>query len=150
MQIEGGLDIFPWISIIDSFQYWLYKNPDHTIAQRDEKFSSLLREYMPWIDYSGYEKFAHKRRQAQLHIFEVPFYYIEYGIAQLGAIGVWKNYMADPKKALEQYIAALSLGYTRKLPMLYETAGIPFDFSPARIKELAEFVWNEREKLIKE
>lgn len=149
-QVEKCIEILPWISIIDLFQYWLYKNPDHTIEQRDQKFYSLLKEYLTRVDFSDYETFATKRRQAQLHIFEVPFYYIEYGIAQLGAIGVWKNYMTDPKKALEQYIAALSLGYTKKLPKLYETAGIPFDFSPERIKELAEFVSAEREKLMKQ
>lgn len=146
-QIEGSLDVLPWVSIIDSFQYWLYKNPGHTIAERDEKFSSLVDEYMPRIDYTDYETMQKKRRQSQLHIFEVPFYYIEYGIAQLGAFGVWQNYMADPQNALEKYKAALSLGYMKKLPDLFQTAGIPFDFSPARIKELADFVWSEKEKI---
>ena len=141
------MDTLPWISIIDSFQYRLYKNPQHTIAERDEKFSEIIETYYPWVDRAGYENFEHKRRQAQLHIYEVPFYYIEYGIAQLGSIGVWKNYMADAQKGIEQYIAALSLGYTKKLPQLYSTAGIPFDFSPARIKELADFLWSEREKI---
>lgn len=125
----------------------MYKNPQHTIAERGEKFAELMKLYHPWIDRTGYETSQQKRRQVQLHIFEVPFYYIEYGIAQLGAIGVRKNYMTNPQKAVEDYKAALSLGYTKKLPELYATAGVPFDFSPARLKELADFVWSEREKI---
>lgn len=146
-QLDGSLDTLPRISIIDSFQYRLYKNENHTVAERDAKFAELLEAYHPRIDRTGYEDFQHKRRQAQLHIFGLPFYYIEYGIAQLGAIGVWKNYLSNPKQAIEKYLNALALGSTKKLPELYETAGIPFDFSPARIKELAEFAWSEREKI---
>jgi oligoendopeptidase F len=108
-QIEGSLATLCWVATIDSFQYWLYKNPTHTIAERDEKFKALINEYQPWIDYSGMEDIQAKRWQAQLHIFEVPFYYIEYGIAQLGAYGIWKNYKEHGSQALEQYIAALRL-----------------------------------------
>lgn len=147
-QIEDIIDILPWISIIDSFQYWIYKKPTHTIDERDAKMVELLEIYQPWVDRTDYKSFQKKRRQSQLHIFEVPFYYIEYGIAQLASIGVWKNYLTDPKQALEQYKSALSLGYTRPLPELYATAGISFDFSPTRIQELAEFVQSERAKLI--
>lgn len=147
-QLDGSLDVLPWVSVIDSFQYRLYKNPNHTIAERDAKFSSLIDTYMPYIDYSDYETFKNKRRQAQLHIYEVPFYYIEYGIAQLGAFGVRKNYMENPEKALNDYKKALSLGYTKKLPELYAAANVPFDFSPARIKEIADFVWEQRERIL--
>ena len=95
----------PWISIVDSFQYWAYKNPNHTIAQRDEKMQELLSTYQPWVDYSIYPDYAKKRWQAQLHIIEHPFYYIDYGIAQLGAIGVRKNYMVNKQETLTQYNA---------------------------------------------
>ena len=148
-QLENLLDVLPRISIIDSFQYRLYKNPTHTIEERDAKFSELLETYEPWIDRSDYKHFEKKRRQPQMHIFEIPFYYIEYGIAQLASLGIRKNYMTNPQEGLEKYKAALSLGYSKKLPTLYETAGISFDFSPARIKELADFVRAEREKLTK-
>ena len=93
--LSGVIETLPWISVIDSFQYRAYKNPTHSIQQRDEKMQELLATYQPWIDFSDYAIFAKKRWQAQLHIFEVPFYYIEYGIAQLGAIGIWKNYMIE-------------------------------------------------------
>ncbi len=147
-QIDWSIEVLPWVSIVDMFQYWLYKNPTHTVKERDEKFSALLKEYHPWIDYSNYEKNASKRWQSQLHIFELPFYYIEYGICQLGAFGVWKNYMENPTEALKKYKTALSLWYTKKLPALYEAAGITFDFSPKKIKELIEFVWEERKKIV--
>jgi oligoendopeptidase F len=80
-------------------------------------------------------------------LFEVPFYYIEYGIAQLGAIGLWMQFKQDKQKALQNYINALSLGGTRTLPQLYEAAGLKFDLSPAHIKTLMDFVNKEMEKL---
>lgn len=144
----GVIETLPRISIIDSFQYWAYKNPRHSIQERDAKLQELLATYQPWIDYTNYENYAKKRRQAQLHIFEVPFYYVEYGIAQLWAIGVWKNYMTDAPKALAMYENWLSLWYTKGVPELFEAMGVPFDFSPERMKELGEFVYKEREKVI--
>jgi oligoendopeptidase F len=85
--------------------------------------------------------------QKQLHIFEVPFYYIEYGIAQLGAIAVWKNYKENPEKGLSSYLEALKLGYTKTIKEIYETAGIEFNFTASYVKELADFVQAELEKL---
>jgi oligoendopeptidase F len=82
-----------------------------------------------------------------LHFFEVPFYYIEYGFAQLGALAVWRNFKKDPKKTIEQYKAALSLGYTQPIPEIYKTAGIEFNFSTAYINELIDFVKEELNKL---
>jgi len=99
------------------------------------------------IDFSGLEEYRKISWQRQLHLFEVPFYYIEYGIAQLGAIGMWMQYKKDPKQALENYTKALSLGGTKTLPELYATAGLKFDFSPGHIKTLMEFVKEEMEKL---
>ncbi|MGY0040487.1 M3 family metallopeptidase [Pedobacter sp. NJ-S-72] len=85
--------------------------------------------------------------QKQLHLYQVPFYYIEYAIAQLGAIAIWKNYKENPEKALQQYLDALALGYTKPMNEIYETAGIKFDFSSGYIKELASFVKDELDKL---
>jgi oligoendopeptidase F len=99
-----------------------------------EEFSS------PVVDYSGLENYRTYHWQRQLHIFEVPFYYIEYGIAQLGAIGLWQQYHQDPKKALQNYTAALALGGTKTLPELFAAAGLPFDFSAAHIRTLMQFV----------
>ena len=85
--------------------------------------------------------------QKQLHLFEVPFYYIEYGIAQLGAIGLWMQYKKNPDQALDNYMNALSLGGTRTLPELYKAAGLRFDFSSENIKTLMDFV-NEQMRIL--
>ena len=100
------------------------------------------------VDWSGLEHFRNYSWQRQLHLFEVPFYYIEYGIAQLGAIGLWMQYKKNKNAALENYIRALSLGGTKTLPELYEAAGLKFDFSADHIKELMDFVQEELEKVL--
>lgn len=143
-QLERTITIFPWIAIIDRFQHWVYENPDHSIDEREKKWMEIL-EYFgdAVIDYSGLNKYRENAWQRQLHLYEVPFYYIEYGIAQLGAIGMWKQYRQDPEKALDNYMNALSLGGTRTLPKLFEAAGLKFDFSPENITELMEFVDKE-------
>ncbi|MBC7552793.1 MAG: M3 family oligoendopeptidase, partial [Taibaiella sp.] len=92
------------------------------------------------VDWDGFDEYRANFWQKQLHLFEVPFYYIEYGIAQLGAIAMWRQYRQNPQQAIDNYMAALSLGYTKTLNELYSTAGIKFDLSPAYVKELADFV----------
>jgi oligoendopeptidase F len=99
------------------------------------------------IDYSGLEHYRPYEWQRQLHLFEVPFYYIEYGIAQLGAIGLWMQFKNNPKQALDNYMHALSLGGTKTLPELYAAAGLKFDFSPNHIKTLMDFVKGEMDQL---
>jgi oligoendopeptidase F len=147
-QLERTITIFPWIVIIDKFQHWVYENPVHTVIERDEKWMEILKEFSDdVIDYSGLEKYRENAWQRQLHLFEVPFYYIEYGIAQLGAIGMWMQYKKDPEKALDNYMNALALGGTKTLPQLYEAAGLKFDFSPENIKTLMDFVNEEMEKI---
>ena len=147
-QLERVITIFPWIATIDKFQHWVYENPGHSIEERKENWLRILNEFSTSaIDYSGLEGFRSYNWQRQLHLFEVPFYYIEYGIAQLGAIGMWKQYRDNPEKALENYMKGLSLGGTKTLPALYAAAGIDFDFSPEKISELMIFVKNELEKL---
>ena len=147
-QLERVITIFPWIATIDKFQHWVYENPTHTIEERKENWLRILNEFATSaIDYSGLEAFRSYNWQRQLHLFEVPFYYIEYGIAQLGAIGMWKQYRDNPEKGLENYMKGLSLGGTKTLPDLYAAAGIDFDFSPEKISELMIFVKDELEKL---
>lgn len=147
-QLERVITIFPWIATIDKFQHWVYENPTHTIEERTNKWVEIMNEFSTnAIDFSGLEEYRKTGWQRQLHLFEVPFYYIEYGIAQLGAIGLWMQYIKNPQQALQNYISALSLGGTKTLPVLYETAGLKFDFSPAHIKTLMEFVNGEMEKL---
>jgi oligoendopeptidase F len=147
-QLERVITIFPWIAVIDKFQHWIYENPGHTIAERTENWMKILEEFSGEVmDFSGLEKYRANGWQRQLHLFEVPFYYIEYGIAQLGAIGLWMQFKKDKSKALENYCSALEMGGTRTLPELYKAAGLEFDFSPAKIKELMQFVSAEMDKL---
>ncbi|HET9057534.1 MAG TPA: M3 family oligoendopeptidase [Chitinophagaceae bacterium] len=147
-QLERVITIFPWIATIDKFQHWLYAHPKHTEQERTDKWMEILKEFSPEvIDYSGLENYRAITWQKQLHLFEVPFYYIEYGIAQLGAIGMWMQFMKNNKNALSNYLNALSLGGTRTLVELFETAGLKFDFSPVYIKSLMEFVHQQMEEL---
>jgi oligoendopeptidase F len=140
-QLERVITIFPWIAIIDKFQHWVYEHPTHTHEERTAAWVSILAEFQDSvIDYSGLEQYRNNAWQRQLHLFEVPFYYIEYGIAQLGAIGMWMQYKKNPEQAMDNYCNALSLGGTKTLPELYKAAGLEFDFSPEKIKVLMEFV----------
>ena len=147
-QLERTITIFPWIAIIDKFQHWVYENPMHTIEERTASWKNIVAEFSTdSIDYSGLDMYRAIGWQRQLHLFEVPFYYIEYGIAQLGAIGMWMQYQKNPTQALEHYMNALSLGGTKTLPELYKTAGIEFNFSPDYVKNLMDFTNQELEKL---
>ena len=140
-QLERVITIFPWIAIIDKFQHWIYEHATHTLEERTAAWVATLAEFTDdVIDYTGLETFRDNAWQRQLHLFEVPFYYIEYGIAQLGAIGMWMQYKKDAQKALDNYAYALSLGGTKTLPDLYKAAGLEFDFSPEKIKVLMDFV----------
>ena len=147
-QLETVIKLLPWIAQVDEFQHWLYVNHSHTNSERTEKWVSLSKAYGTGLtDWSGYEDVQSNSWQRQLHIFEVPFYYIEYGIAQLGALGVWKNSLEDKAKAIEDYKNALKLAYTRSIPQIYETANIKFDFTEKYIKQLAEFIENKLAEL---
>lgn len=147
-QLADVLKTLPWVAVIDQFQHWIYTNPNHTAADREETFKQIFNRFgAGFADWTDLEQQFGNGWQKQLHLFEVPFYYIEYAIAQLGAIAVWKNYKENPEKALEQYLAALALGYTKPMNEIYETAGIKFDFSAEYVKELASFVKDELEKL---
>lgn len=148
-QLERTITIFPWIAIIDKFQHWVYEHPQHSVVERTAAWMNILTEFSTSaIDYTGLDDYRAIGWQRQLHLFEVPFYYIEYGIAQLGAIGLWMQYKKDPKQALDNYMNALSLGGTKTLPELYKAAGLEFNLTPAYIKTLMEFVKTEMDQLI--
>ena len=148
-QLERVITIFPWIAIIDKFQHWIYEHPEHTHEERSTAWTGILNEFRDdVIDYSGLEPYRNNTWQRQLHLFEVPFYYIEYGFAQLGAIGMWMQYKKNKEQALINYCNALSLGATKTLPELYQVAGLEFDFSPGKIKGLMDFVSREMEYIV--
>ena len=147
-QLEGTLKVLPWIAQIDAFQHWVYENPTHSSAERAAYWQQLSIDYGTGLtDWTGFEDLVQNAWQRQLHLFEVPFYYIEYGIAQLGALGVWKNSLENYPQAINQYKKALALGYTASMKDIYQTAGVPFDFSAERLQTLANLIQNELEKL---
>ena len=146
--LEQILETLPWVATIDKFQHWIYENPGHTEEARNKAWIQIFEEFSDDItDWTGLEQARSSYWHKQLHLFEVPFYYIEYGIAQLGAIAVWKNYKERPEKALQQYIQALKLGYTQSIPEVYKAAGIDFNFSSEYIRELIRFIKAEIEQL---
>lgn len=148
-ELERALSIFPWIATIDLFQHWLYTHPEHSNTERTEAWQRIHARFAPRnIDWHGLTSYRDILWQKQLHIFEVPFYYIEYGIAQLGALAMWQQYKQQPEKTLQQYKMALSKGNMLPLPALYETAGITFNFSATHIAQLANFVQSEMQLLM--
>ncbi len=147
-QLAGALKFLPWCMIVDSFQHWLYTNPNHTVEERDDYFVSLLDRFSTGIDWSGLEQYKKLSWLFQLHIFEMPFYYIEYGMSQLGALSIYKNLKEKGNdRTLESYINFLRLGYTKPVDQLYKAAGIEFDFSQKHIGELVKFVKKELDNL---
>jgi oligoendopeptidase F len=146
--LEQIIETLPWVATIDKFQHWIYENPGHTLSERRESWLEIFESFSDNVtDWSGLEEAKSYLWQKQLHLYEVPFYYIEYAIAQLGAIAVWKNYKDNPEQGLKGYIDALELGYMKSIPEVYKAAGIDFSFSKEYIRELIQFVKAEMDKL---
>lgn len=138
--LEGIIGLLPWIATIDAFQHWMYTNPKHTHDQRNAFWLSLMNRFGGITDYSGYEHALETRWQVQRHLWNCPFYYVEYGIAQLGALQLWANSLQDPKAALAAYKNGLALGGSRPLPELFSAANLKFDFTSATLAPLMELV----------
>ena len=146
-QLEKSLETLPWVASIDKFQHWIYTTK-HTAQERKIKWLDISAELgNQIIDWEGSENMHANLWQKQLHLYEVPFYYIEYGMAQLGAIAMWRSYKELGEQALDNYMDALKLGYTKTIGEIYESAGIKFDFSAKYVQELANFIKKELEKL---
>lgn len=145
--LEGIVLILPWIATVDAFQHWLYAHPEQTHDQRRAAWSDLIARYGGIVDWSGLEEARDHAWHRQLHIFLYPFYYIEYGIAQLGALQVWLNARRDRGQAVAAYRRSLALGGSRPLPELFEAADIRFDFSEATLEPLVQALRDELERL---
>jgi len=145
--LEGIVEIFPWIATVDAFQHWIYSHPGHTKADRNGAWLELMDRFGGDVDWKGYEHVRENLWHRQLHIYLHPFYYIEYGIAQLGALQVWANSKRDRAKALSDYQKGLALGGSRPLPELFAAAGCRFDFSGDAVKPLVDLVRKEFAKL---
>jgi oligoendopeptidase F len=148
-QLENVLITLPWTATVDQFQHWLYTHPQHSHEERRDAWNSIRSKFTSsLINRNGLDHFYDYAWHKQLHIFEVPFYYIEYGMAQLGALAIWKRYRQDKESAVADFMKALELGYTRPIGEIYEAAGIRFDFSAENVRELVNFVERELEELI--
>jgi oligoendopeptidase F len=139
--LEGIIRTLTSVAVNDAFQHWLYENPSHSREQRNAQWVALNRQYEGgMVDWEGLEEYRALMWQRILHFYQVPFYYIEYGIAQLGATGIWLRFGQDAPKAIQTYKTALSLGGSRPLPDLFAAAGLSFDFSPKTIRPLAKAI----------
>lgn len=141
--LEGIVEVFPWIATVDAFQHWIYTHPGHTRAERAAAWVELMNRFGGDVDWSGYERERANLWHRQLHIFLHPFYYVEYGIAQLGALQIWANSKADKAKALREYRRGLALGGSRPLPELFSTAGCRFEFNARSLKPFVALLRRE-------
>ncbi|NJO92563.1 MAG: M3 family oligoendopeptidase, partial [Chloroflexia bacterium] len=129
-QLLGTIEVLPWVAMVDKFQHLIYIEKSGSVEKYQEIWKKTAKEFSDnTVDWNGLDDFFNNQWQKQLHIYEVPFYYIEYGFAQLGAIAVWRNYKLNPEKGLTDYENALKLGYTKSIPEIYKAAGIEFNFS---------------------
>ncbi|MFH0825304.1 MAG: M3 family oligoendopeptidase [Pseudomonadota bacterium] len=128
--LEQNILFWPYMAVVDAFQHWVYENPAEARkpAACDRQWEKTWNRFIPWIDWSGLEEDLRTGWQRKLHIHTVPFYYVEYGLALLGAVQVWGNAMKDRAGALAMYRQGLSLGGTKPVPDLFAAAGAKFAF----------------------
>ncbi|HET6821471.1 MAG TPA: M3 family oligoendopeptidase [Anaerolineales bacterium] len=140
--LEEIITFWPYMALVDALQHWIYENPEDgsDASKCEEKWAELWDRFQPGIDYSGLEDAKKTYWHRQSHIFDSPFYYIEYGLAQLGAVQVWANSLKDQRKAVADYRKALALGATVPLPQLFATAGAKFAFDAQTLKEAVDLM----------
>ncbi|MFL2532449.1 MAG: hypothetical protein CND01_00520 [Marine Group II euryarchaeote MED-G34] len=136
--LEKIVCFLPWMATIDAFQHWVYANPEHTHEERSEHWMELRQRFGPRTDWSGFEGLKETSWQGQLHLFQVPFYYIEYGIAQLGALQMWQYHRRDTEDGLARYARAMRLGNTKPLPELFGAAGLNLGFDEEHVASLID------------
>jgi oligoendopeptidase F len=135
--LESIVRLLAWIATIDAFQHWIYTNPDHTTEERERSWMSLRTRFGGAESWDDYDRIQRSYWQRQGHLFTAPFYYIEYGIAQLGALGIWTQYRKNPASGIAAYKRALAFGGSKTLPELFAEAGLPFDFGPQIVQSYA-------------
>lgn len=147
--LEGIIQFWPYMSVVDSFQHWAYTHPEDAVKPDccDEMWGNLWQRFMGHQDWSELEEERVTGWHRKLHIFEIPFYYVEYGMAQLGAVQVWANALKNHKRALGQYREALALGDTAPLPVLFETAGAQWRFDAETLTEAINLLMDTVDQL---
>jgi oligoendopeptidase F len=141
--LRGIVAILAWVATIDAFQHWLYTHPGHRVAEREAYWLELRGRFGGIESWAGYEEAQRNFWQRQLHLYLYPFYYIEYGIAQLGALQLYARAKKNPQEALAAYKRALALGGSRPLPELFVAAGLKFDFGEDTVREAAGLLRSE-------
>jgi len=144
---EAILASFPWLASVDAFQHWIYTHPGHTRAERTDAWLVLMKRFGGLVDWTGYERVRANLWHDVGHIFQCPFYFVEYGIAALGALQIWSNWKGDPKEALVALKRGLALGGSRPLPELFAAANCKFEFSAEAIRPLVQLIRDELERL---
>ena len=138
-ELLGGIvDLLAWVAVVDAFQHWLYTHPGHSREERATRWMELVHRFGGGEDWSTCAEARRHFWQRQLHFFQVPFYYVEYGIAQLGALQLWQRSRRDPASAVEGYYDGLRLGGSRPLPELFAAAGLRFDFTAETLRPLMD------------
>ena len=140
--LENIIQFLPYMAVVDGFQHWVYAEAPASVsaADLDQKWDALWERFLPGVDWSGLEAERMTGWHRKLHLYQYPFYYVEYGIAQLGALQVWRNALSDQASALNAYREALALGNTRPLPELFAAAGARFAFDTETVGALAALV----------
>jgi len=137
--IYDAVSLMCYISIVDEFQHWVYEHPNVSIAERDQAWSEIWDTYLPGIDFSGVEQYKYARWYAQGHIFQSPFYYIDYAIAQTGAMQLGLMDIEDHEKALDTYIKLCTIGGTKSVLNIFREAGLRSPFDPATMRDLMDY-----------
>lgn len=146
-KLERIIKSFRRYAMIDNFQHWIYTNPNKSLMEANEYYKFLEDRFDEGVDWTGLDKEKGIGWIEQVHIFNRPFYFIDYAIAQLGAIAIYKNYKSNKQKTLTQFIDFLNLGYRKSLAEIYEAAGIQFDFSERYVKQVTDFILEELDNL---
>jgi oligoendopeptidase F len=140
--LESLVLFWPYMAVVDAFQHWVYENPEaaREADRCDDCWAQLWERFMPGVDWTGLEQELRTGWQRKPHIFDEPFYYVEYGMAQLGALQIWRNSLRDAESAIASYRQALSLGTSVTIPRLYEAAGADFAFDTGTLKEAVDAI----------
>ena len=140
--LEQNLLFWPYMSVVDAFQHWVYTHVDDAMdpANCDAKWGELWNRFIPGMDWTGLDDARMTGWHRKLHIFQLPFYYVDYGLAQLGALQVWRNALSDQQQAVANYRKALAMGGTATLPDLFATAGARFAFDAAVLRDVVGLI----------
>jgi oligoendopeptidase F len=140
--LEKIVTFWPFMAVMDAYQHWVYTHIDQAMDPDncDDKWGELWDRFIPSIDYSGIDDFRVTGWHRKMHIFQAPFYYIEYGLAELGAVQVWANALKDQAQAVKDYRKALALGGTASIPDLFSAAGVKFTFDSETLGEAIDLI----------